>query len=215
MCGAPCAAASSGCGPGLRGAAAFQTGRLLSYMAGGAIAASSVASMAALAQVAPMLRPLWTLLHLAALAIGVWMLATGAMPRWMGSVGRSWRRRPATVVATGGAWRPMRSPLRPAAAGALWVAWPCGLLQSALLVAALADSAWTGAAAMGAFALTSSLGLIAGPALWLRFSRAGRVAAGEVNAWAARIAGASLCAAAAWALGHGLWARVWAWCISG
>jgi len=215
MCGAPCAAASSGCGPGLRGPLAFQAGRLASYMAGGAIAAASVASIAAFSQITPMLRPLWTLLHVAALAIGLWMLVTGAMPRWMGSIGRSLRRQPAAPAAVGGGWQPMRSPLRPAATGALWVAWPCGLLQSALLVAALADSPWTGAAAMGAFALTSSLGLVAGPALWMRFSRGGSAAAGEINAWAARIAGASICAAAAWALGHGLWARVWAWCIGG
>lgn len=218
MCGAACAAASGGARPGMGGPAAFQLGRLASYAAGGALAASSVASMAALAQLAPMVRPLWTLLHAAVLAIGVWMLATGEMPRWMGRVGRPWR-----PVAQAAGWQPVRGPvrgaLRPAGLGALWVAWPCGLLQSALLIAALADTPWEGAAAMAAFALASSLGLLAGPALWLRLSRGGGAAASgagaNVSAWAARIAGASLAAASAWALGHGLWHKALAWCFGG
>ncbi len=219
MCGAACAAASGGARPGAAGPAAFQFGRLASYAAGGALAASSVASMAALSQIAPMVRPLWTLLHVAVLAVGMWMLATGEMPRWMGRMGRPWRRQ-ATAPA---GWQPLRGPvrgaLRPAGLGALWVAWPCGLLQSALLVAALADTPWAGAAAMGAFALTSSLGLLVGPALWLRVTRAGPAgasgAAAGVSAWAARIAGASLAAASAWALGHGLWQKALAWCFGG
>lgn len=215
MCGAACAAASGGARQGIGGPAAFQFGRLASYAAGGALAASSVASMAALAHIAPMVRPLWTLLHAAVLAIGLWMLVTGEMPGWMGRVGRPWRRQGLQPAG----WQPVRGPvrsaLRPAGLGALWVAWPCGLLQSALLVAALADTPWEGAAAMAAFALTSSLALMAGPALWLRLSRRGAAsgAAANVSAWAARIAGASLAAASAWALGHGLWHKALAWCF--
>ena len=65
MCGAPCAALTGGCS---RNTTGFHAGRLLGYMAGGAVAASSVALLGAWSQAAPALRPLWTALHLALLA---------------------------------------------------------------------------------------------------------------------------------------------------
>jgi sulfite exporter TauE/SafE len=99
----------------------------------------------------------------------------------------------------------MRAPLRAGAAGTLWLALPCGLLQSALIVAALASTPWQGAAAMGVFAASSSIGLAAAPALWSRMSA-------RANAWAARACGAALLTASGWALGHGLWERVVALC---
>ena len=77
--------------------------------------------------------------------------------------------------------------LRAALFGSLWVALPCGLLQSALLVAALASTPVSGAAVMAAFALTSSLSLWAGPALWFRW--AGRDSAARWQGSAIRVAG--------------------------
>ncbi len=104
----------------------------------------------------------------------------------------------------------MRLPVRAAGAGAVWVAWPCGLLQSALVVAALSSSALGGAATMAAFALTSAPGLVAGP--WaLRKLLLGRTAVAR-EAWAARAAGLMLLAASAWALGHQLGPQVAAYC---
>lgn len=101
------------------------------------------------------------------------------------------------------------APLRAGAAGGLWLAWPCGLLQSALLVASLADTPAQGAAAMAAFAATSSLGL------WLPASLWGRLPSGaRATAWAWRLAGAALVAAAGFALGHGLWERVALYCAA-
>jgi sulfite exporter TauE/SafE len=93
------------------------------------------------------------------------------------------------------------------------LAWPCGLLQSALLVAGLANTAMQGAAVMAVFAASSALGLVLGPALWWRLS------GGAANRWispllAVRLAGVALALASAWALGHGLWLRVAAWCFS-
>jgi uncharacterized protein len=85
------------------------------------------------------------------------------------------------------------------------------LLQSALLVAALANHAAAGAAVMTAFALASSPGLIAGPALWSAWSR-GKRRSIKAQAWAVRLAGAMLATASLWALGHGLWMQVAAWC---
>jgi len=65
MCGAPCAALTSGCN---RNAAGFHLGRVLGYMAGGAVAASSVQMLGVWSQAVPGLRPVWMLVHLAFLA---------------------------------------------------------------------------------------------------------------------------------------------------
>jgi uncharacterized protein len=97
---------------------------------------------------------------------------------------------------------------RTGAAGLAWVAWPCGLLQSALLLASLTGSGWSGAVAMAGFALTSSVGLVLAPTLWRWLRQQG---AGWERALV-RVAGALLAAGAAFALGHGLWAPFAAWC---
>jgi len=204
MCGAACAAVV-GRGGGLAATLGFQFARAASYAIGGAVVASSVGALAALAQWAPWLRPLWTLLHLAALALGLWLLWTGCQPAWMGRIG--------CVPATAGASRThWRAPARAVFAGSLWLAWPCGLLQSALLVASLTQSAVAGAAAMAAFAAASAGGLVFAPWIWRRL---GRGAATTAERWAVRAAGALLAAAALFALGHGLWAKVLDYCLPG
>ena len=64
--------------------------------------------------------------------------------------------------------------------GRLWVAWPCGLLQSALVVAALANTAWGGAAVMAGFAAASAAGLSLAPWAFARLAGGGaRRAAGQ------------------------------------
>jgi sulfite exporter TauE/SafE len=102
--------------------------------------------------------------------------------------------------------------MRAAAAGGLWFAWPCGLLQSALIVAALANGAPGGAAAMAGFAVASAPGLWLGPWALRRWGLGGGAAAYEARV--ARAAGALLVAASAWALGHGVWAQVAAFCAT-
>ncbi|MDP3083499.1 MAG: sulfite exporter TauE/SafE family protein, partial [Rubrivivax sp.] len=113
---------------------------------------------------------------------------------------------PSPAPAGAAAWR---SPLRAGVAGSFWAAWPCGLLHSALVVAALAPSAAGGAAVMSGFALASAPGLAAAPWLWRRLGQAGD----KVQRLATRLAGGLLVAAALWALlGHGAWDRVAAFC---
>lgn len=207
MCGAACGMASGG----RWGLLPFHLGRLISYSVAGAVAAASVGSLAALGQAVAALRPLWTLVHVAALGLGLYLLWRGRQPEWMEQLGRT--RGPATVVHRGGAWQAIRLPARRLGSGMAWVAWPCGLLQSALLVAGLANTAMQGAAVMAVFAASSALGLVLGPALWWRLS------GGAANRWispllAVRLAGVALALASAWALGHGLWLRVAAWCFS-
>lgn len=202
MCGAPCAAAIGG--GGLRAQLSFHAARLAGYAAVGALAASSVAALAGWSQFTPALRPLWVLLQAGALALGLWLLVNGRQPAWMSALGRT----PQPLAASG--WHAVSGPARAATAGSLWVAWPCGLLQSALLVAALGSSAAAGAAAMAAFALASAPGLVLGPWAWRRLLQGGNGAARE--RLAIRAAGALLAGVAAWVLGHAVWQQVAAFC---
>lgn len=210
MCGASSAAVVKGCGGGRSTWMGFHLGRFLGYAAAGAVAASSVAALGSLGQWSPALRPLWVLAHAAALALGIWLLLVGRQPAWLDRLGRDGHR--STPDARG--WQAMRGPTKALGAGVLWVAWPCGLLQSALVVAALANGPLGGAAVMGVFALASSLALGATPALVLRWWGHQAALEGGVTAWAVRLSGAALAGASAWALGHDLWMRVAAYCFS-
>ncbi len=207
MCGAACTAIAQRCGGAAmsRALLGFHFGRLLGYAAGGALAAASVGALAGWSQAMPALRPLWTLVHAGALMLGLWLAATGRQPAWLAAWGR------APVPAAAG-WQPVRGPWRgaagAAAVGGAWVAMPCGLLQSALLVAALASDAAGGAAVMAAFAVASSLGLWLASTAWQR-----AVATPQALRWAVRLAGVMLASASAWALGHGLWQQVLAYCF--
>ena len=148
-------------------------------------------------------------MHAGALALGLWLLVTGRQPAWMRRVGK------APLSGTGpGGWQRISGPVRTAAAGTAWVALPCGLLQSALVVAALADGPLQGAATMTAFAIASSIGLSIVPAFAWRHGPAA-IATRVSSAWAVRAAGGALALASSWALGHGLWQRVAAWCAAG
>ncbi len=208
MCGAPCAALTQGCG---RSVAVFQIGRLLGYMAGGALAAASISALGAWSQAAPALRPLWTLLHLALLMLGLFWLVAARQPAWLRRDG----------------WQPLRfaasrgRTLRAGAAGLAWVAWPCAALQGALMLAALASSAPGGALVMAAFAVASMPGSAAAPwalrrwRAWRGEAAAPASSAGQIAATGLRIAGAALAGVSAAALAHGIWPRIAAWCGAG
>jgi sulfite exporter TauE/SafE len=198
MCGAPCAALTRGGG---RCAVGFHGGRVIGYMAAGALAAASISTLGATREAWPVLRPLWAVLHGAVLALGLWLLISGRQPDWRFG-------RPAAVLATAGGWAPMKGPARAGAAGLAWVAWPCGLLYGALTMAALADGPLGGAAVMAAFSLGSLPALAAAPLVL------GRLTGTRAKAAAVRIAGALLAGSSAWALGHGVWERVLAWCAA-
>ena len=204
MCAAPCAAVTGG--GSLAGQWAFHLARAAGYAAAGALAAASVNSLGALSMVSPMFKPLWSGLHAAALALGLWLAWTGRQPAWLEGVGR----RSSSAAGRGG-WQVMKGPGRSAVAGALWVAWPCGLLQSAVLVAALANTPWTGAAVMAAFALATGVGLTAAPWVWRRIGHGGLGAASFATA-GVRLAGVLLVASSGWVLTHGLWQQVAAYC---
>jgi sulfite exporter TauE/SafE len=214
MCGPASASLLRGCSQRSPHAStlAFHGARLVGYAAAGAVAASSVGLLSQLGQLSPVLRPLWTLLHCAALGLGLWLLWQGRQPAWLENLGRGTSRIAPQQAGPGG-WQRMQGPARAAGAGSLWVAWPCGLLQSALVVAALANTAWGGAAVMAGFAAASAAGLTLAPWAFARLAGGGGAAL-QVNSWAVRIAGAALAAASAWALGHDLIQRVVSYCIA-
>jgi sulfite exporter TauE/SafE len=199
MCGAAC---SLVVGP--RGAApplvALLAGRLAGYAAAGALAAAGVASLAALGAAAPLLRPVWGLVQVGACVLGLWLACTARAPGWLSS-----ERAPLSSLANARPVRVFRSlpaPARAGFAGLCWVALPCGLLQSALLVSALASSPLRGATAMAAFAVTSALGLWLAPEFWRRLRH--RADGERLASWSVRASGLLLAGASAFALWHGL-----------
>jgi sulfite exporter TauE/SafE len=207
MCGAASSAVLARCGRGAQADVAFHVARVASYATAGAIAASSVSLLRVMGESLPALRPLWTLVQVAALALGLWLMATGRQPAWMSAQPRAL---PAPLAREG--WQRIAGPARAGAAGAAWVAWPCGLLQSALIVATLASNAVGGALVMGGFAIASSAGLWAAGLLWQR-AAVGRAMGLLSGAWVVRFSGACLSVAAGWALSAGLWHRIAALCF--
>jgi uncharacterized protein len=206
MCGPAFGAIARSSAPGRvsRATMSMHAGRLISYAAAGALVASSVAALGTLQAAGPLLRPVWTLLHVAAVAWGLSLVWRARAPQWP-TRGR-WQ---AAAAGNGHVVRVfMRLPPsgRAGFAGMCWAGIPCGLLQSALLVAALASGPVGGAAVMSTFALASGLGLWAGPWLWSRLG----TAPGDER-WtrlAARLAGALLVVSSGFALWHGLGAVI-------
>lgn len=200
MCGAACAglgqAAGTRSGAALR---AFQLGRWLGYSALGAWAAGSVQALGWLTTQSAAVRPLWSLLHVAAVVLGLWLLVTGRQPLWLeGPARRLWQR-----VRHFAQSRPHTAP---ALIGVLWALMPCGLLYSALMVAALSGAPAQGATTMALFALGSGLSLWAGPWLFLRLQALGD------GAWGMRAAGLALAGVSAWGLWLGLVHNQAPWC---
>ncbi len=180
--------------------AAFHLGRIASYATAGAIAAASVDSLAQASTHVAALRPLWVLMHVFVFAWGLMLAATGRQPLWAQRVGRRLESRLRPLA--GGTWRGVLS------AGLLWVALPCGLLYSALMLASLGNGPLHGAGLMTLFALGSAVSLLLGPWLWQRLRWVG----GARQAWGARLAGVLLAVVAAQAVGSDLIRQFDAWC---
>ena len=123
-------------------------------------------------------------------------------PVWLERAGRSlWLKARSVGAGSGGA---------PLVLGTLWALLPCGLLYSALLVAAMAGSVLDGALVMALFALGTSVTMTAGPWLWLRL----RGATPGDGAWGIRLAGAALSVSSGWALWMGLVHNTAPWCAT-
>lgn len=179
---------------------AYHSGRLIGYSGAGALAAMAMQSLAWLTQQTAALRPVWTLMHVVVLAWGLMMVLQARQPAWIENAGRSvWGRVHPLVAAPGGVF----------VTGVLWALMPCGLLYSALLVAALSGGPLQGALTMAAFGVGSGLWLVAGPWLWQRVRHRLNAARAE---WGTRVAGGLLCAVAVGALWMDLIYRPSLWC---
>lgn len=217
MCAAPCGAITRQDGrgldaspeqvvrlvarPSLPRALAFHMGRLAGYALAGGLAALAMDSLAWLTQQTAALRPAWTLLHVAVLAWGVLMMLHARQPAWIERAGRGvWARVRPILARPGGTL----------AVGMAWAMMPCGLLYSALLVAALSGSVWKGAMTMALFGAGSAAWLVAGPWAWGWLRHRLNAARGG---WGTRAAGLLLFCVAAWAIWMDLSDHVQAlWC---
>ncbi len=178
----------------------FQIGRLIGYAGAGALAAVAVGALAWLSGKTAVLRPVWSLFHVAVLAWGLWLVIRAEQPAWVQGAARAvWLRvQPLTARGSG-----------VFATGVAWAFMPCGLLYSALLVAGLAGGPAEGALVMALFALGGSVSLLAGPWLWRSLQQ--RVN-GWRQDWGTRLAGLFLCALAGWSLWLDVAHRVAEWC---
>jgi len=133
-----------------------------------------------LGQFSPALRPVWTMTHVMVLAWGALMVFQARQPAWVESAGRYVWSKVKPLTAT---------PAGVFMAGVAWALLPCGLLYTALLMAALSGSPFRGAMCMLLFGVGSGLWLIAGPWLWGRLRQ-------RLNqrreGWGTRLAGAVL-----------------------
>lgn len=202
MCGAACAGIGQAAGSGKNVAMwSFQLGRVLGYSALGSVAAASMQGLGWLTVQSAALRPVWTLFHVATFVLGLLLLLKAQQPVWLEQAGRKiWVG--ARSLAQG------RGRGAPIVIGALWTFLPCGLLYSALLVAALTGSALEGAYVMALFALGTSVSMMAGPWLWLRLSGKG------TGDWGIRLAGLALAASSSWALWMGFAHDAAPWCVT-
>jgi sulfite exporter TauE/SafE len=202
MCGAACAGLGQAAGERRNEAMwVFQLGRVLGYAALGGLAAASIQGLGWLTIQSAALRPVWTLFHVAAFMLGLVLLVRAQQPVWLENAARRlWSG--ARALAAG------RGRGAPLVVGALWALLPCGLLYSALLVAAMTGSALEGAAVMALFAAGTAVSMMAGPWLWLRLRGTGR------GDWGVRLAGLALAASSAWALWMGLVHDAAPWCVT-
>lgn len=200
MCGAACAGISRAAGErSTRALWSFQVSRMVGYALFGAFAAGSVQGLAWLGTNTAVLRPVWTMFHVAALLLGAVLIWQARQPAWIENLGQSIWRKARPVMASMG----QRAPV---VLGVAWALMPCGLLYSALLVASLSANALEGAAIMALFSIGTSISLTAGPWLLLRLR------GGRSGAWGIRLAGVALAATSGWALWMGITNPTGLWC---
>lgn len=200
MCGAACAGIGRAAGArSTQALLGFQLSRMAGYALFGAFAAGSVQGLAWLGTNTAVLRPVWTMFHVAALLLGAVLLWRARQPAWIESLGQNvWRRARPALAALG--------PRAPVVLGLAWALMPCGLLYSALLVASLSANALEGAAIMALFSIGTSVSLTAGPWLLLRLRGA------RSGGWGIRLAGLALAVTSGWALWMGITQPTGLWC---
>lgn len=200
MCGAACTGIVrlSGDRP-RRALSVFQVSRITGYALLGAFAAGSVQGLAWLSGNTAVIRPLWASFHVTALLLGISLVWLARQPAWVDGLSQGlWRRFKPALQRLG--------PRAPWALGTAWALMPCGLLYSALMVAALSASAVQGALIMAAFGVGTAITLTIAP--WLLLRLRGDASGG----WGIRLAGVALMATSGWALWMGITRPSGLWC---
>jgi sulfite exporter TauE/SafE len=162
--------------------AAYNAGRIGSYMAAGALAGGLAGSARSLAALPALQAGAYWLTNLMLVALGLYLMdAWGGLSRLEQGGRALWRHVQPLTRALG----PLDSPGKMLAAGAVWGWLPCGMVYSVLVTAMLSGSATSGAVVMLAFGIGTlpmlvALGL-AGARLRAQLQRRGvRVASGLV-----------------------------------
>jgi sulfite exporter TauE/SafE len=141
------------------------------------------------------------MLHVAAVVLGLLLVWQAKQPVWLDqSAQQLWFKIRQLNASLG--------KVAPVAVGALWAFMPCGLLYSALMVAALTGNVLEGALTMACFALGSGVSLGFAPWLLLKLKTLGD------GAWGIRLAGLALAATSGWALWMGLVHNQAPWCVA-
>jgi sulfite exporter TauE/SafE len=207
MCGPLCATQSRAVQQG-----AFQLGRMTGYALAGALAGASMQLVGDWSVHVQSLRPVWAFFHAVFLIWGLLMLIRGDQPLFMVQAAAQiwrWMQSRVSVLAKAPIWT------QSAMMGLVWVFWPCGLLFSALTLAALSGSPGQGAITMLAFALGSGVVLAAVPMLWRQRLKWGQPADwGRWRHLGIRLAGAVLAGMSGWALWMGLVQDQAPWCVT-
>jgi sulfite exporter TauE/SafE len=202
MCGAACAGIGQVSGTRQNTALlSFQAGRWLGYSLMGGLAAFSVQALGWLTVESAALRPVWSMLHVAAAVLGLLLVWQAKQPVWLDQSAQNlWAK-----------IRQLNSNLgkvAPIGVGVLWACMPCGLLYSALMVAALTGNVLDGAITMASFALGSGVSLGFAPWMLLKLKSLGD------GAWGIRLAGLALVLTSSWALWMGLANNQAPWCVT-
>jgi sulfite exporter TauE/SafE len=227
MCAGACKLAAQRCTGGDRSSGRWSVilGRLGGYALAGAAAATVGSSVTWLAEMLPWTKPIWLMLQLAVLLLGLNLLVRGRLPlaveAWLA---KGSRRGPPSSAVQPIHWH---GHVKATATGVLWFALPCGVLHAALVIAALASDPIEGAAVMALFGLTSTPGLLAGQWLWRKAWNAdpalttpngtspapGFASINVASTWSLRLAGAGIVAMSSWTVGMAVWTPLQAaWC---
>jgi sulfite exporter TauE/SafE len=175
----------------------------------GAVVAGSMQALGWLTVHSAALRPVWSMVHVAAVVIGLMLMVRAEQPMWLSN-------------AASGVWHKLSSPqqrqslhqhpMGPLLLGLVWAFLPCGLLYSALLLAMLSASPLEGAAVMSSFAVGGALMLIGAPWLWARLANL-QISRINISRIGVRLAGLGLAASSAWVLWRGLIDQQAPWCV--
>lgn len=176
---------------------AYHSGRILGYALLGALATYAIQSIAWLSDTNSIFKPVWTFFHIIIFAWGLILILFGRQPNWVDRAGQ-------------GIWRTVKQVADVRFGyfyiGLLWALMPCGLLYSALVMAAFNAEPIGGAMSMAAFGIGSGVALLFAPLAWLKLKST------LLEPYGMRLAGLLLAGASGWAVWMDVMHQNKIWC---